>query len=159
MLERYDYPLMVFWFSALAEGSLPEKVYVLDAVDGDQLQLQRASKSLSQVHLIGIQAPGTRSEKRHPSKLHLGQLAFGRWGTAKCDPWERPKDKKKPAPPLLCRVEVDGVDLSAVQLEAGFATYSERYAGSMTKEERESFKAKEQAAREAKKGIWSEEQK
>lgn len=145
--------------AAFAEDSLPEKVYVLDAVDGDQVQLQRANKSLSQVHLIGIQAPGTRSEKRHPSKLNLGQIAFGRWGAAKCDPWERPKDKTKPAPPLLCRIEVDGADLSAVQLEAGFATFSERYAGSMTKEEREFFKAKEQSAREAKRGIWSEEQK
>jgi endonuclease YncB( thermonuclease family) len=134
-----------------------EKVYVLDAVDGDQVQLQRANGSLSQVHLIGIiQAPGTRSEKRHPSKLHFGQTAFGRWDTAVCDPWERPKNKKKPAPPLLCRMEVDGTDLSAVQLEAGFATYSDRYAGSLSQEDRKSFKAKEQAAREAKK-IWSDD--
>jgi len=138
----------------MAGTASAEKVYVLDAVDGDQVQLQREHGGLSQARLIGIEAPGARSDKRHPAKLNLGQRAFGRWGTASCDPWHRPPDKKKPLPPLLCRVEVDGHDLSVAQLEAGFARYSERFAGSLTTSERELFKAKESAAREAKKGMW-----
>ncbi len=131
-----------------------EKVYVLDAVDGDQLQLQRGG--LSQVRLIGIESPGHRSDKRHPAKLNLGQVAFGRLGEAQCDPWEKPKDKKQPMPPVLCRVKVDGIDLSSAQLDAGFARYSPRYAGSLSPDERESFLQKERAAREAKKGMWTD---
>lgn len=149
-----------FWafalLASLSTCAYAEKVYVLDAIDGDQVQLQRERGGPSQVRLIGIEAPGQRSDKQHPAKLSLGQVAFGRWGEAQCDPWEKPKDKKKPVPPVLCRIKVDGVDLSVAQLDAGFARYSDRYAGSLSPDERQSFQQKERAAREAKKGMWTD---
>lgn len=145
--------------SAGALAQHEQKVYVLDAIDGDSLQLQRDGGALFRTHLIGIEAPGTRQEKRHPSKLALGSIGFGRWGTARCDPPEKPPKggKKKVVPkPLLCRVHVDGKDLGLAQLEAGQASYSTRYAGSLSETDRATYKAAERAAKDAKKGMWGE---
>jgi endonuclease YncB( thermonuclease family) len=134
-----------------------QKVYVLDAIDGDSLQLQRDGGALFRAHLIAVEAPGTRQEKRHPSKLNLGSIAFGRWGTARCDPLKKAEPaKKKPPKPLLCRVYVDGRDLGLAQLEAGHASFSVRYSGSLSESERSSYKAAERAAKDAKKGMWGE---
>lgn len=145
--------------SATAHAQQEQKVYVLDAIDGDSLQLQRDGGALFRTRLIGIEAPGTREEKRHPSKLALGSIAFGRWGTARCDPIEKPptETKKKATPkPLLCRVHVDGKDLGLAQLEAGQASYSARYSGSLSEADRSTYKAAERAAKDAKKGMWGE---
>lgn len=145
--------------AGLSFAQSEQKVYVLDAIDGDSLQLQRDGGALVRVHLIGIEAPGTREEKRHPSKLHLGSIAFGRWGTAQCGPVPKPPDttKKKPPPkPLLCRVRVDGKDVGLAQLEAGQASYNSRYAGSLSDTDRATYKGAERSAKEAKKGMWAE---
>ena len=123
-----------------------QKVYVFDAIDGDSLQLQRDGGALVHVHLMGIEAPGTHEEKRHPSKLQ-------------CDPIPKPPDttKKKPPPkPLLCRLRVDGKDVGLAQLEAGQASYNTRYAGSLSDTDRTTYKGAERSAKEAKKGMWAE---
>ena len=150
--------LLLLSFSAVAQPE--QKVYVLDAIDGDSLQVQRDGGALARAHLIGIEAPGTREEKRHPSKLHLGSVAFGRWGTAQCDPVPPlPTDvkKKKPLPkPLLCRVRIDGKDVGLAQLEAGQASYSTRFAGSLSEADRGTYKAAERSAKETKKGMWAD---
>jgi endonuclease YncB( thermonuclease family) len=144
---------------ALVLAQQEQKVYVLDAIDGDSLQLQRDGGALVRVHLIGVEAPGTREEKRHPSKLHLGSIAFGRWGTAQCDPVPKPPvdAKKKPPPkPLLCRVRVDGKDVGLAQLEAGQASFSARYAGSLSEADRMAYKGAERSAKDTKKGMWAD---
>lgn len=128
-----------------------EPVYVLDAPEGDQLQLKRQDGTVSRVRLAGIEAGGSIAGTRQSAKLHLSQIAFGRPGEARCS---SPRGAGVEDGLVLCRVLIQGVDLSLAQLDAGHARYSERHAGAMSAAEREQLQQREAAARTAKKGMW-----
>jgi len=135
------------------------RVYVLNAIDGDQLELLPEGGKQHRAFMAGITAPVKDTQQAKASKLALSSLAFGRWVQAACQNAPAPppgKANEKPKPgPLYCRVEVEGVDLAVAQLEAGQARYSVKHAVGLNAEQRQRYADAEAKAKAAKAGLWA----
>ena len=109
--------------------------------------------------IAGIDAPAKDSDLPKTSKQALGALTFGRWALAECvnapaRPPKKPGDKPKLGP-LNCRVDVEGTDLAAVQLETGNAKYSATQVYGLSELQRKRYQDAQAKAKEAKLGVWA----
>ena len=135
------------------------KVYVLNAIEGDVIEVVRDGKQY-RVHIAGIDAPPNGTALAKTSKQALGALTFGRWALADCvnapaPPPKKPGDKPQLGP-LYCRVDVEGADLAASQLEAGNVKYSPKQVFGLAESSRKRYQDAESKAKEAKVGVWAQ---
>lgn len=56
----------------------------------------------------------------------------------------------------VCLVRVDGVDVGLAQIEAGLAWWYRKYAKDQSAQDRATYAAVEQAAQEARRGLWQD---
>lgn len=139
-------------------AALARKVYVLNAIEGDRLEILPERGSAYRVFVAGIEAPPKHSEAGRASKSALTAVAFARWGTATCQsapplPPKNPREKPRPGS-KYCRVEVDGTDMGLAQLSAGQARYTEQRALGLDAQQRERYTAAQAKAKAAKVGMW-----
>ena len=98
--------------SPLAAETLTGRV--VGIADGDILTLLDSSNRQHRIRLSGIHAPEKKQPFGNVSKQNLARLAFGRDAIADCPRLDR---YKRP----ICKVQVDGVDVGLLQIEAGLA--------------------------------------
>ena len=134
----------------LAAAGDPETLtrQVTRIVDGDTVVLV-AQGTKRRVRLTSIDAPewnqpwgeaATRKLRRQVA----GQVVGVEW--SKRDRWKR----------LIGVVRHDGEDVNLHMVDRGLEWHYKRYAGEQAPEQREAYSAAEKAAREARRGIWSD---
>ena len=136
------------------------RVYVLNAINGDELELIPEGGKQHRALLAGIDAPARDTEQAKASKLALSSLTFGRWVQTGCQnapppPPKKPGDKPKPGP-LYCRVELEGTDLAIAQLEAGRVRFNAKHAVGLSQSQQKRYQEAETKAKEAKVGVWAQ---
>ena len=90
--------------SSLAAFAAERKVYVLNAVEGDLLEVVHDGKQY-RARIAGIDAPAKDSDLAKTSKQALGALTFGRWALAECVNAPAPPPKKPGDKPRFCRIK------------------------------------------------------
>lgn len=153
---RFATALIVCTFPLLGQAanirSIEGKIVHVD--DGDTIVMLDAQNRKQHIRLTDLDAPETAKPKldrlgqpfSSASKQNLAELAKGRAGQAQCfdvDRYER----------LVCRVVVDGRDLSLEQIRAGYA-----WANSANPKYVRDSRAFifEQEAKRARRGLWSD---
>ena len=121
---------------------------VVRVVDGDTIIVE-GQGIRQKVRLSGIDAPERdqpwgSSATREMRRLVAGKDVSVHW--YKTDRWDR----------LIGNVLVDDEDVGLVMIKRGMAWHSRRYVDEQTPGEFKAYAAAEDAARAAKKGVWSD---
>lgn len=124
---------------------------VVGIADGDTLTILDASNQQHRIRLSGIDAPEKKQPFGSRAKQNLGSLAFGKdvqveW--SKLDRYGR----------IVGKVIVDGQDVGLQQLQAGLAWWYRQYAREQSAQDQAAYSQAEDAAREARLGLWSDAQ-
>ena len=114
---------LLLWLGAagLPPGASAAAVYrVVGVADGDTLTALSSSRKQIKCRLYGIDAPEKKQAYGQASKASLAALSFGR--SAVIDITGRDRYGR-----ALCKVRVDGVDVSREQIARGMAWMYRRY--------------------------------
>ena len=122
---------------------------VVGVVDGDTVVLLDSALKQYRVRLQGIDAPESKQPFGQRSKQNLSSLVYGRQVVAECSK----QDKYKRS---VCKIVVDGKDANLAQVEAGMAWWYRTYAKEQTAADRVAYESAEIAAKEAKRGLWTD---
>lgn len=122
---------------------------IVGVVDGDTVVLLDPALKQYRVRLQGIDAPESKQPFGQRSKQNLSNLVYGRQVVAECGK----QDKYKRS---VCKIVVDGRDANLAQIEAGMAWWYRAYAKEQTAVDRAAYESAEIAAREAKRGLWTD---
>lgn len=131
---------------------------VVRIVDGDTLEVLDESKTPRRIRLDGIDTPERGKPFYQRASQHLAGLVFGkevevRW--RKLDPFNRCVGKVLVADPTCAAATCPkSLDANLAQIQAGYAWWFRRYAREQSPEDRASYEAAEQQAREARRGLW-----
>ena len=117
--------------------------------DGDSVTLLDAENRQHKIRLDGIDAPELGQAFGKTSRRELQDISQGRIAQARCHKTDRYERK-------VCRVSIDGHDISLLQLSSGMAWMFRRYARELSPATRQSYDAAETEARQSKKGLWSD---
>jgi endonuclease YncB( thermonuclease family) len=120
---------------------------VVSVHDGDTLAVLDATKVQHKIRLSGIDAPELGQPFGQASRQNLARLAFKRDARADCP-------KRDRYGRAVCRVLVDGRDVSLEQLRDGMAWHFKRYEHEQPAHERELYGGTEDAARAQRNGLW-----
>lgn len=123
---------------------------VLRVTDGDTIVV-RAGEVVYRVRLSGIDAPESRQAFGKEARAELSRLIADKsvvivW--SKKDRWGR----------LIGTVLVGSTNVNLEQMRAGAAWYFKRYAADVPEIERLLYVAAEVEAKEAKRGLWQQQQ-
>ena len=121
---------------------------VVRVVDGDTIVLKVADAQ-HRVHLAGIDAPEKNQAWGESSTHELRRQIAGRhvvFGWRKRDRSER----------LIGVVRLAGRDMNLHMIDLGLAWHYEQYADEQSPGDSEAYSAAEKAARDARRGLWSE---
>ena len=122
---------------------------IVGVVDGDTVVLLDPALKQYRIRLQGIDAPESKQAFGQRSKQNLSNLVYGRQVVAECSK----QDKYKRS---VCKIVVDGKDANLAQVEAGMAWWYRTYAKEQAVADRAAYEAAEFAAREAKRGLWTD---
>lgn len=122
---------------------------VVGVQDGDTITVIGIDKAAIRIRLAGIDAP----EKGRPywdrSKSNLSDLVYGKIVTLECkkvDRYNRP----------VCKVFLNGEDISLRQIQDGMAWHYKRYENEQSEEDRIAYAEAEEKARVERKGLWKD---
>ena len=123
---------------------------VVRIVDGDTIVVE-GQGIRQKVRLSGIDTPERdqpwgSAATREMRRLVAGKDVSVHW--YKTDRWDR----------LIGNVLVDGEDVGLLMIERGMAWHIQRYADEQTLSDMKAYAAAENAARAAKRGLWSDPQ-
>jgi endonuclease YncB( thermonuclease family) len=124
---------------------------IVGVLDGDTVDLLTANKELVRVRLAGIDAPEKRQPFGNVAKKALSDLVFNRQAVVsgrKHDRYGR----------FLGKVQVSGVDANLQMVKRGFAWHFKKYEREQSVEDRVSYRDAEAAAREQRRGLWSDKE-
>ncbi len=124
---------------------------VIAVSDGDTIGVLDAQRVTHRVRLAGIDAPELGQPFSQRSKQHLAGLVHGRevhveWN--KLDRYGR----------IVGKVIADDLDVCREMVAAGLAWHYKAYQQEQPLEDRKTYNAAEDAAREGQLGLWSEPQ-
>lgn len=123
---------------------------VVGLADGDTVTvLDNTSKTLYRVRLAGIDAPEKRQPFGDRSRQNLAAIVFRKQVVVdwhKTDRYGR----------IVGTVTTGQVDAGLEQIRAGMAWHYKQYAREQVAEDRSAYSAAEDAAREARAGLWSQ---
>ena len=119
-------------------------------LDGDSIRLIDIQGQRLSVRLEGIDAPEKSQPYADRSRQNLQSLMTG------CKP-EVSVHKTDRYGRSVSQVFCDERDVALAQLEDGFAWHFGRYAKEQSPESRESYRAAEQRARQARRGLWKDD--
>jgi len=121
---------------------------VVRIVDGDTIVLE-ADGARHRVRLAGIDAPERNqpwgdAATRELRRQVAGQQLVVEW--SKRDRWKR----------LIGIIRLDGEDVNLHLVERGLAWHYKRYADEQSPDDRSAYSAAQEAAKRAKRGLWSD---
>jgi len=132
------------------------ELYVLDAVEGNELQVMDAGKG-EHIFLAGLVAPDRLTPAAKAALVALREATFARTVSGRCvrAPSLAPKKPGgKPIPgALYCVVERDGTDVAVALLTTGNAKFSEKKAFGLTPADKDRYRAAESKAKQAQNGV------
>lgn len=123
---------------------------VVALADGDTLTVLDDAKTQYRVRLAGIDAPEKHQAFGGRSQQHLSNLAFGKRVVVE---WHKTDRYRR----IVGKVTVGQIDAGLEQLRAGMAWHYKQYEAEQSAEDRAAYAAAEQAARQARLGVWSED--
>lgn len=115
---------------------------VVGITDGDTVVILDGTKTQHKVRLSDIDAPESKQPYGTKARQQLSDFVFGKEVTADC----REKDKYGRD---LCTIRIGDLDVNAEMVNAGAAWVYTKY------NSREELPALQEAAKEAKRGLWS----
>lgn len=123
---------------------------VVGVSDGDTITVLDAGLQQHRVRLTGIDAPEKRQPFGQVSKQSLANLVYGKTVSVTYDKQDRYGR-------ILGRIGTqDGQDANLHQIQKGMAWHYKRYERDQPKNERRDYAEAEQAAQQAKTGLWSD---
>lgn len=139
--------LLAFALAPQAALSATLSGEVVGVSDGDTITVLDADRKTHKIRLAGIDSPEKGQPYGQRAKEGLSGLAYRQsvqveW--SKRDRWGR----------IIGKVFVNGRDVCLEQLSRGLAWHFKRYESEQPLEDRLAYARAEQAAREAKAGIW-----
>ena len=136
---------------ALARGAAAETLHgrVVRVADGDTVTVLVAGRVQHTIRLAGIDAPEKAQPYGERAKRLLSDLVFG--AEVAVEYGKRDRYGR-----IVGKVVRDGQDASLSLIEAGYAWHFKRYAAEQSKTDRATYARAEEAARRAKRGLWSE---
>jgi len=123
---------------------------VIAVGDGDTITVLTAEKKQVKIRMAGIDAPEKAQAFGTVAKQHLSDRIFGRDVTIE---WEKEDFFHR----TVGKVLLEGEDICLEQIRAGLAWHFRKYRSSQPPADRESYAAAEVAAREARLGLWQDE--
>lgn len=115
--------------------------------DGDTITLLTADKVQHRIRLDGIDAPERAQPYSQVAKRSLSDMVYRHQVTAECS-------KRDRFGRYVCKVLIDGRDVSLAQIQRGLAWHFKRYAGEQAPSDRAAYAEAEQQARAAQRGLW-----
>lgn len=122
---------------------------VVSLADGDTVTVLDTSKTLHKVRLAGIDAPEKRQPFGDRSRQNLAALVFRKQVVVD---WNKTDRYRR----IVGTVTIGQVDAGLEQIRAGMAWHYKQYAREQVAEDRSAYSAAEDAAREARSGLWSQ---
>ena len=122
---------------------------VVGVLDGDTLEVLTPDRQSYRVRVSGIDAPEKRQPYGQASKKLMSDLAFSRQVTihwSKRDRYGR----------IVGKVSRSGMDLGLVMVERGMAWHYKQYQRDQEPEDRRKYSLAEEAARDARRGLWAD---
>lgn len=137
--------------AALSQAAGAETLHgrVVGVADGDTVTVLDPGRVRHVVRLSGIDAPEKAQAYGERAKRHLSELVFGAVVDVEYD-------KRDRYGRIVGKVVRDGQDASLSLIEAGYAWHFKRYAAEQSGEDRAAYARAEEAARQARRGLWSE---
>ena len=133
----------------VAANADPIQGRVVGVADGDTVTVLDEHKVQHKVRLAGIDAPEKGMAFGQRSKQHLSALVFGKTVTLEGDKVDRYGR-------TVAKVLVEGRDANLAQVAAGMAWHYKKYEREQSAEDRTTYAASEQVAREARRGLWQD---
>ncbi len=123
---------------------------VVGVTDGDTVNVLDETRVQHKIRLAGIDAPEKAQPYGQRSKQHLAELVFGKEVVLDCGKRDRYKRE-------ICVVGLDGQDINLALVQTGFSWWYRQYAHEQTSAQRHDYAAAEAAAREARRGLWADD--
>lgn len=120
---------------------------VVGVADGDTITVLDASRQEHKIRLDGIDAPEKAQAYGQRSKQSLSDLVFGK--AVEVDTHKRDRYGRQ-----VGKVLLQGKDVNLEQVSRGLAWHYKAYAHEQAAEDQERYAAAEDAARDAKRGLW-----
>ena len=141
---------MLMLVSSSAITAAEHRGVVVGVTDGDTITLLDSDNKQRKIRLAGIDAPERRQPFSDRAKQHLADLSFKKQATLDCFKTDQYKRK-------ICRVWVQGKDVSLAQVRAGLAWHYKRFESEQTSSERADYARAEDDARALRIGLWQSE--
>ena len=138
---------LVFLSIPVFANSLTGKVVKI--TDGDTLTILDANYKEHKIRLAGIDAPERKQAYGLASRKHLASIVVGQQVTVEYQ-------KRDRYGRILGKVLVDGIDACLEQVKAGFAWHYKKYQHEQSLEDRQLYADAENKARDARLGLWRE---
>lgn len=139
--------LLALWCVAVAAQPSTLRGKVIGIADGDTLTVLDSAKKQHKIRLQGVDAPERMQAFGTRAREQLAELVFGKQVEVLVDKWDRYRRE-------VGRVRLDGRDINLEMVRAGLAWHYKQYAGEQSAEDREAYTRAEEAARQAKLGLW-----
>ena len=136
--------LVLAWGAACRKAP---KGKVVGVADGDTVTVLDENEAERKVRLNGIDAPEKSQPFGEASKQHLSDLVYGKVVNVEGQETDRYGR-------LVGVLLLDGQDINLAQLEAGQAWYYRQYESEVAPARRAAYAAAENAARQARRGLW-----
>ena len=138
--------LVVVWAPTFADRLTGRVVKI---TDGDTLYVLDANYKEHKIRLAGIDAPERKQAYGLASRKHLASIVAGKRVALEY----RKRDRYGR---IVGKVLVDGIDACLEQVKAGFAWHYKKYQYEQSPEDRELYAEAENKARDARLGLWRE---
>lgn len=135
--------------AAAARGPWVVEGRVVGVTDGDTITVLDRARTEHVVRLGGIDAPERRQPYGNVAKEALSSLVYDRLVEARC--WKRDRYGRE-----ICSVLLGTRDAGLEMIRDGYAWHFKAFELEQTPGERETYARTEEAARAARRGLWSE---
>lgn len=148
-MKKIILALFLFHVTLLNASTLVGQV--VGVTDGDTITLLDASQTQYKIRLSGIDAPEKKQAFGGASKKSLSDLVYGKVVSVNWDKLDRYGR-------TVGKVLVNGTDANLAQVKNGYAWFYKKYQNEMVLQDRLDYLHAQEAAEEARVGLWSEEQ-
>jgi len=123
------------------------KGYVVGITDGDTLTMLVGTQQ-HKIRIAAIDSPERVQAFGDKAKSHIAALVFNKDAVAECH--KKSYDRK------VCKVLVEGQDIGLLQIYAGMAWWSRKYAKEQTTEDQNVYEQAEMMAKFKRLGLWGD---
>lgn len=123
---------------------------VVAVQDGDTVTILDGARVQHRVRIAGIDAPEKGQPFGEAAKESLARLVHGRHVEARCPKRDRYGRE-------VCSVFLGARDVGLEQVRGGYAWWYREYAREQTPDDRATYEAAESDARQARRGLWTDQ--